>query len=288
MDNRAKKLNKNLDTLFGHAKRGQCRVCENPIEDRRRYYCSDKCRRVAHAVASEYQWYTIRNRVLRRDQHRCLSCGRSPPEVRLHVDHIRPIAKDGAALDPNNLQTLCEECNLSKGTGEADHRTRDPGERSRITAAAADLAPPERDHPVAVRVLSIERFTPDVLQPDPVEPDPPEDLPEYLVDPLSRQDRDALERVREWIDERVVYLDRRAAQAVEPEDIPTGEGEELGDTITTRTFTYQTKHIPCGPGCGGCPHGPYTYAYYRTDDGSVTSKYVGKGYAEDFAPEAAD
>jgi len=33
--------------------------------------------------------------------------------------------------------------------------------------------------------------------------------------------------------------------------------------------------IPCGRGCGGCPHGPYWYGYYR-HKGFFVSFYIGK------------
>jgi len=60
----------------------------------------------------------LRWRVANRDSFRCQHCGRSPAlhaGVRLHIDHIVPWSKGGeTALE--NLQTLCSECNLGKGT----------------------------------------------------------------------------------------------------------------------------------------------------------------------------
>lgn len=56
--------------------------------------------------------------VMRRDNFSCRSCGRSPaiePGVVLHVDHVVPWA-DGGETTLQNLQTLCERCNLGKGT----------------------------------------------------------------------------------------------------------------------------------------------------------------------------
>lgn len=59
--------------------------------------------------------------VFKRDHFRCVYCGRSPAThlgVVLHADHIRAVKKDGkTTLD--NLQTLCERCNLGKGTSDA-------------------------------------------------------------------------------------------------------------------------------------------------------------------------
>ena len=58
----------------------------------------------------------IRLKVLDRDNFRCIFCGRSPATdlgVRLHIDHKIPFSKGGKSTI-ENLQTLCEECNLGK------------------------------------------------------------------------------------------------------------------------------------------------------------------------------
>jgi 5-methylcytosine-specific restriction endonuclease McrA len=57
----------------------------------------------------------LRYEVLKRDGGRCVLCGNSKKEgVKLHVDHIVPRSKGGKdTLD--NLQTLCQPCNLGKG-----------------------------------------------------------------------------------------------------------------------------------------------------------------------------
>ncbi len=59
----------------------------------------------------------LRFRVLQRDRFCCCACGASPattPGTTLHVDHVVPWSKGGqTAID--NLQTLCEKCNLGKG-----------------------------------------------------------------------------------------------------------------------------------------------------------------------------
>ena len=60
--------------------------------------------------------WRLRFLVNRRDRFTCRACGRSPANevgVVLHVDHISPWSKGGeTALD--NLQTLCQKCNLGK------------------------------------------------------------------------------------------------------------------------------------------------------------------------------
>jgi len=59
---------------------------------------------------------SVRLEVLSRDKFRCVFCGKSPATdigTKLHIDHIEPFSKGGKST-LENLQTLCEECNLGK------------------------------------------------------------------------------------------------------------------------------------------------------------------------------
>lgn len=58
---------------------------------------------------------SLRYEILKRDKFRCVICGRTAEKdgIKLHVDHIIPISK-GGKTEPNNLRTLCDECNLGK------------------------------------------------------------------------------------------------------------------------------------------------------------------------------
>jgi len=51
--------------------------------------------------------------VLKRDKFTCQYCGRSAPEVELHIDHRLPVSR-GGTNDPENLCVACKACNLSK------------------------------------------------------------------------------------------------------------------------------------------------------------------------------
>ena len=57
----------------------------------------------------------MRAQILKRDQYRCRMCGATPDHgATLHVDHIFPVSRGGTTT-PDNLQTLCQDCNLGKG-----------------------------------------------------------------------------------------------------------------------------------------------------------------------------
>lgn len=55
--------------------------------------------------------------VFKRDSFTCQYCGKSAPEVILHVDHIKPV-KEGGTNGLFNLITSCAACNLGKGARE--------------------------------------------------------------------------------------------------------------------------------------------------------------------------
>jgi len=62
----------------------------------------------------------LRLKVWTRDKLRCVVCGRSPAThlgTVLHIDHILPYSKGGKTT-PDNLRTLCAECNWGKGNDE--------------------------------------------------------------------------------------------------------------------------------------------------------------------------
>lgn len=62
--------------------------------------------------------FQLRYKVLKRDKYKCRCCGSSPSDdkrVKLHIDHIKPWSQGGESV-MGNLQTLCRECNLGKGS----------------------------------------------------------------------------------------------------------------------------------------------------------------------------
>jgi 5-methylcytosine-specific restriction endonuclease McrA len=60
----------------------------------------------------------LRFAVLRRDGFRCAYCGRGEAErVRLHIDHLVPVARGGRTVI-DNLVTACQDCNLGKSASD--------------------------------------------------------------------------------------------------------------------------------------------------------------------------
>jgi len=51
--------------------------------------------------------------IFKRDEFTCQYCGRTPPKVILHCDHINPVS-NGGLDDELNLVTSCMDCNLGK------------------------------------------------------------------------------------------------------------------------------------------------------------------------------
>lgn len=56
---------------------------------------------------------SIRHEVFKRDNYKCVECGATKDETTLHIDHIQPVSHGGSD-ELDNLQTLCQDCNLAK------------------------------------------------------------------------------------------------------------------------------------------------------------------------------
>ena len=68
------------------------------------------------------EWLELRYKTLVQYGRKCMCCGTE--DAVFHVDHIKPRSKyPELQLDPNNLQILCEACNLGKSNkDETDFR----------------------------------------------------------------------------------------------------------------------------------------------------------------------
>jgi len=75
----------------------------------------------------------LRYDVLKRDDFRCVLCGRSPatnPGLKLHVDHIVP-ESSGGPTTLENLRALCDDCNVGRGAARDEVGQRGTGEAAR-------------------------------------------------------------------------------------------------------------------------------------------------------------
>lgn len=76
---------------------------------------------------------SLRFEVFKRDSFTCQYCGRKAPDVLLHVDHIKPVSKDGTN-DLLNLITSCEDCNSGKSDRELSDNTVIQKQRDQLEA----------------------------------------------------------------------------------------------------------------------------------------------------------
>ena len=64
----------------------------------------------------------LRMEIFKRDSFKCGYCGKSAPDVILHIDHIKPVSKDGDN-HPLNLITACHDCNAGKSNVLLDDKS---------------------------------------------------------------------------------------------------------------------------------------------------------------------
>jgi DNA-binding transcriptional ArsR family regulator len=56
----------------------------------------------------------VRYRILKRDNFKCVYCGRNASDVALEIDHYTPVSA-GGSNDDTNLRSACRDCNAGKG-----------------------------------------------------------------------------------------------------------------------------------------------------------------------------
>ena len=119
-------------------KNGECPVCGKPKNEwtRRTDWrcCSGECTSNFESCCIIRSWIKLRDKVLERDNHTCVKCGKSPKkktqdcvdgkwswidtnnpdDSKLIGDHIIPIALGGEQWDEDNIQTLCKPCDKIK------------------------------------------------------------------------------------------------------------------------------------------------------------------------------
>ena len=81
---------------------------------------------ISHLPAKKFyssrEWRHIRYEILSENGNSCQCCGAEPSDgIKIHVDHIKPRSVfPELALNKENLQILCEDCNLGKSNIRSD------------------------------------------------------------------------------------------------------------------------------------------------------------------------
>lgn len=117
-------VKENLDHILGTNEFENLKSCSSqkaPKKKRSRPYRASKSSGntfvSSDAFLSTYEWRRVRMEALKKYGPRCMCCGATPANgAVMNVDHIKPRKLwPSLALDVNNLQILCHECNHGKG-----------------------------------------------------------------------------------------------------------------------------------------------------------------------------
>ena len=111
------------DYVVSELKRGIQRVKVEEAEKREAYIVRQAQLAAQQIPGTEFYqslaWRELRYKVLKKASGACEACRRTTHQhsIVLHVDHILPRSQFPAlALEETNLQVLCEDCNIGKGT----------------------------------------------------------------------------------------------------------------------------------------------------------------------------
>ena len=91
-----------------------------------------------HAHLNARRWAAVRRAVFKRDDYRCVYCGRAG---RLECDHVTAMQREPGqdVCDVNGLQTLCRSCHILK-TRRENQRPLTPAESAWRALVAEMLA----------------------------------------------------------------------------------------------------------------------------------------------------
>lgn len=97
----------------------QSKVVDDVFRRRRKINRAKRAAKFGSLPAEEFyaslSWKKLRYQVLTLANGKCQCCGVLGVNAPLHVDHIKPRSKyPDLALDINNLQVLCADCNIGK------------------------------------------------------------------------------------------------------------------------------------------------------------------------------
>ncbi|WP_394743092.1 DNA-methyltransferase [Natronococcus roseus] len=105
-----------------------------------------------------------------------------------------------------------------------------------------------------------------------LEPSPPDEVAQYILDALDRQDPSTLRVIGGYAHQLATHRERAPQKVAESH---VAKDETLTGVIQAHSGTIVAKKVPCGKdSCTQCPHGPYKYRIYRDGD-SYTTEYLG-------------
>ena len=84
--------------------------------------------RAGRRVYRTRRWRSLRRVIFKRDDWRCVLCGRAG---RLECDHMRAITDGGSWFDPDNLRSICRTCHIAE--------TRERTSKVRLSKARAKM-----------------------------------------------------------------------------------------------------------------------------------------------------
>ncbi len=97
-------------------------ICVNFLEE---FMAQERDKRLKRVVAQKFllgqgllkhksrAQHKLRFEILKRDDFKCVYCGRGSSEVILEIDHVNPVAAGGDSR-VENLVTACKDCNIGK------------------------------------------------------------------------------------------------------------------------------------------------------------------------------
>lgn len=118
-------VQKKLHWRMGKKKKKKNKAPQRKVKQEKRAEIKRLYSGVSDKFFESRAWKELRYMAIKRHGRACLACGAT--NKKLHVDHIKPRSKyPHLAWSLNNLQVLCEECNVGKSNkDETDWRKTD-------------------------------------------------------------------------------------------------------------------------------------------------------------------
>ena len=109
----------NLDIAIGGKKQARA-FLDDLLSNKKQVVSPTVKKAISKSFYSSREWLELRYKALAKFGAICQCCGATTATSIMHVDHILPKSKyPEKALDIDNLQILCKECNLGKSNKDS-------------------------------------------------------------------------------------------------------------------------------------------------------------------------